>query len=323
VLFAVKGAVSIGLMYWVVQAALARDGVEALEASLSRVSLAWVTVAIALQLLPVLTGTVRWRLLLCAQGIRLPFSWLLRSYLVGRFIGAFTPSTAGLDFYRAWDVARETGETGKSAGVILVEKGLGLLAVALVCLGLLPFGARELLGTGAFVVAATAAFGSVVGIGVLARPARAKVLLRVLPAPLRTRAEKLLDAVSAPGLGAGVLVRGVALGLVAHVSLSAVFAATGVALGVDVRLESLVVVGNAIVIATLLPISIGGVGVRESVAVLLLSRVGVSVTDATLVALLGYFAGQVPALAGGVLLLVRRSARDGGATGSYPHRATR
>lgn len=307
-LFAVKAAVSVGLMYWVVRSALAHDGVDALGASLSRVSLVWVAAAVGLQSLPIVTGTLRWGLLLRAQGIRLAFPWLLRSYLVGRFIGAFTPSTTGLDFYRAWDVARETGDMGKSAGAVLVEKGLGLLAVAMVCLALFPFGARELLGTGAFVVAGAAAIGSVIGVAILARPAQSKVLLRVLPRVLRARAEKLLDAVSAPGLGASVLGRGIALGLFAHLSLSSVFAATGVALGVDVPLDTLLVVGNAIVIATLLPISIGGVGVREGVAVLLLSRIGVSVTDATLVALLGYLAGQVPALAGGVLLLLRRPA---------------
>ena len=78
----------------------------------------------------------------------------------------------------------------------------------------------------------------------------------------------------------------------------------------------MLVVGNAIVIAVLLPLSIGGVGVREGVAVVLLATAGVSSTDAVLVALLGYLTGQVPALLGGGLMAISRGAAS--ATGPAP-----
>ncbi len=82
-----------------------------------------------------------------------------------------------------------------------------------------------------------------------------------------------------------------------------VFAATGTALGVDASLAELAIVGNAIVLATLLPISVGGFGVREGTAVALLAVVGVPAGEAVFVALLGYLAAQPPALVGGVLQL--------------------
>jgi hypothetical protein len=82
--------------------------------------------------------------------------------------------------------------------------------------------------------------------------------------------------------------------------------ATAMALGVDVSAATLLVVGNAIVLAVLLPVSVGGVGVREGVAVMLLATAGVTSTEAVLVALLGYLTGQVPALFGGVLMAVGR-----------------
>jgi uncharacterized membrane protein YbhN (UPF0104 family) len=92
-----------------------------------------------------------------------------------------------------------------------------------------------------------------------------------------------------------------------HVLLSATFVASGYALGVSVGFLELLSVGNAIVLAVLLPVSIGGVGVREGTAVLLLSGAGVDTTDAVLLALLSYLTGQVPALLGGVLLAFGRA----------------
>lgn len=55
--------------------------------------------------------------------------------------------------------------------------------------------------------------------------------------------------------------------------------------------------------------SIGGVGVREGVAVALLVSAGdgsVTTTDAMLLALVGYLTGQAPALLGGILLAISR-----------------
>ena len=95
------------------------------------------------------------------------------------------------------------------------------------------------------------------------------------------------------------------LGLVTHVATTLVFAATGAALGVGVGTVDLMIVGNAIVLATLLPISVGGVGVREGTAVALLAAQGVSTADAALLAFLGYLCAQPPALVGGLWQALR------------------
>ena len=136
--------------------------------------------------------------------------------------------------------------------------------------------------------------------------------------------ERLLDAAGAPGLTLPVIAAAVALGATAHVAMSSVFALTALGLGLALDPMVAVVTGNVIVVATLLPISLAGVGVREGVAVVLLARSGVSTADATLVALLGYLTLQVPAIVGGLGSLLPdaygqpaapeadRSSRDGG-----------
>lgn len=303
VLFVLKVVVSVGLLGWLVRSMLLRDGVDGLLERLSTLSWPWLLACVVIHFAAVAAGTLRWRELLLARAIDLPRAWLYRTFLVGRFFGAFTPSTTGLDGYRGIEVARRTGHGATSAAVIVIEKLFGLVGMAVVCAALLPFGLVQRLGVTA--IAAALGMAAIAGLGLflVASPERAVSLARFAPGPLKKRVTSLASALAGAGLSSGTVVRALSLGVVTHLMLSATFVASGFALGVDVGFFELLSVGNAIVLAVLLPVSIGGVGVREGAAVLLLSGAGVATTDAVLLALLSYLTGQVPALAGGLLLL--------------------
>ena len=292
-ILALKVSVSLGLLGWVVHTAVTRDGAGALGARLAALSWPFVGLAVIVQLGAVGAGVLRWRVLLASRGITLPLGWLARSYLVGRFAGTFTPSTAGLDVYRVWAVARHTGERARATAAIVVEKIVGLLALSLACVLLLPLGGTRFFGPSAIAAAACILVGSIAALLVL----RSGALVRV----------RWLARLRLGELDRGVLARATGLGLISHIATSAVFVATAAALGLDVSPLSVLVVGNAIVVATLIPVSVGGLGVREGVAVALLAAVGISATEATLVALLDYLVGQVPRIAGELLTLGRRS----------------
>lgn len=307
-LLAVKAIVTLGLLGWLLRQMLVRDGVETLLDRAAHLTPTWLLAAVVLHFASVTTGVLRWRVLLGARGVTQPLDVLFRSFLVGRFLGAFTPSTTGLDGYRLWDMGRRTGDFTTSGAVILVEKLVGLVGMATVCLVLLPFGLLERLGLAGVLVALGMAAVAFAGLFVLASPARAAGLARLAPGPIRGRATKIAQA-----LAGGVSWRGLAaalsLGVLSHAFLSATFAASGLAVGIALSPLTLLAVGNAIVISVLLPVSIGGVGVREGVAVALLVSAGdgsVTTTDAMLLALVGYLTGQAPALLGGVLLALSR-----------------
>ena len=138
----------------------------------------------------------------------------------------------------------------------------------------------------------------------LSSPARARALTQLAPKRVRSLAERIASAASGGGLDLRTLALCVALGVLSHLAISSVFAATGLALGVDASVGTLLGVGNAITLAVLLPISVGGVGVREGVAVALLAGAGVPAADALLLATLGWVTGQAPALVGGLLMLL-------------------
>lgn len=304
-------AALLGVVLWLVATT---DGIAELPTRLGQLGGPAMALAFALPFVAVAAGVRRWQLLLAHEGVVLPFGVLLASFLRGRFVGAFTPSTAGLDLYRLVDIAKRTGAKAQSGRAILVEKLHGLVALSLVTFALLPFGLAHFFGAFGLLLAAALGLGAALGLVLLARPAWLAAIARCAPARIRGRVLSVAEALASRPASARELVRVVVLGVISHAATAGIFVGTGLALGVATDAFTLLVVGNAIVLATLLPISVGGVGVREGTAVALLACVGVGATDATLVGLLGYVVAQPPALAGGVLALLGRSATaaDGG-----------
>ncbi|MCA9580453.1 MAG: flippase-like domain-containing protein [Myxococcales bacterium] len=300
---ALRGTVTAGLLVGVGFLVLRRDGAEDLLARLLAADGAWMLAAFGLHFVAVLLGTFRWSALLRSVDVRLPLDWLLRTYFAGRFVGAYTPSTVGLDVFRMVRVARRTGDRSRPASILLSEKLIGFVGLALLSALLLPMGVVDAFGSkvayltlGLFVI-------SSIGLVALGQVRRFRGTFDRFGGRLGSGLRSLVRGLHAPRLGRQGWAGNILLAFLSHLATSLVFVATARALSIDVDASTLVAVGNAIVLATLLPVSIGGIGVREGVAVVLLGLAGVSPADATLVAFAGYLLGQGPALVGGAVLL--------------------
>ena len=97
----------------------------------------------------------RWLVLLRGQGIELPFRHIFGSFLIGRFIGTFLPSTAGLDGYKLYDAARFSGKTVEVTATTAIEKVMGIFGIFLSFLVALPFGIKIFGANGPMVAAIT------------------------------------------------------------------------------------------------------------------------------------------------------------------------
>jgi len=96
--------------------------------------------AAATKFVGILASMQRWRILIKGQGIELPFRHIFGSFLIGRFIGTFLPSTAGLDGYTLYDAARFSGRTVEVTAAKFLEKIIGLTGVFMTFMVALPFG---------------------------------------------------------------------------------------------------------------------------------------------------------------------------------------
>jgi uncharacterized membrane protein YbhN (UPF0104 family) len=291
--------VSLGLLAWVLHAAATHQGVDALWQRLRDLRAGWLVVACLLPCLAVLLAAVRWGVLLREEGVVLPLRWVVTHTLIGRFVGAFTPSTTGIDGYRTLAVARKSGRTLAASRALVFEKVVGLAGLAAVTSMGAALGLIGLTGHTVWLGVAACLAISALGYVVVRRPARIAALLPAHPRLARLR--KPLSEMAGSPARSGPLAIALVLGILNHVVTSAVFVAAAWAVRVDLGLGPLFGLGNAIVIATLLPISIGGLGVRELLAIQMLGTLGVAEGPALLVAIVGYLGGQTPAVLGGLL----------------------
>jgi uncharacterized protein (TIRG00374 family) len=232
-------------------------------------------------------GAVRWDRLLRLADISLPKREIFRIYAVSSFANAFLPTSVGGDVARPLMVSRSRSLLVRAASTVIVERLVALVALlALACVGLVLAPHDISRGsTGAVVVATLGLVGVLGSIAVFPRPF-ARLARTITPARF---SEELEDAVA---VVRAILASPVALLtiLVESIAFQALVTMQLVLLGRMIGAElsfGLAAVALALVtLATLLPISIGGFGVREGSYAVILAAGGISHTDAVLISLL-------------------------------------
>ncbi len=300
-----KVAVSVGITVFVVRKVLANESMDDLAAQLAAVSWPLLGLAFLAQISAMASNLVRWRMLLLGQGIEVPWRHLVGTFLIGRFVGSFTPSTTGLDGWRMYDIARHSGATARSVSVILVAKVIGFFVLSVLLLATLPWGVRYLGGSAILLVGAVVFPMGALALGVLLRPGLVRKLFERMPEKIRRKGGSTLDAVTAYGERRRHLLLAILFGFPVHGCTILIYLCTARALSVDTPAADLAFVSLMAIAATLLPISIAGVGVREGTFVGLLGTVGIATSAAALTGFLGYLCGEIISLFGGLVLLAR------------------
>lgn len=289
ILLALKLSVSIVLLVLL----FSRIDVRRLWATARLASVPWLLVAMLIFAINVLAAVWRWSLLLHAQRIRLRRRLLLGSFMVAAFFNNFLPSNIGGDVIRIGDTARAAGSKTLATMIILVDRGLGLMALVLVAaLGatagvrIHPTAAAPILPVwlwAGFLIGAVASAPAVLapdGFGRLLQP-----LTVFHPEWVGDRIEKLTGALvrfrSQPGALAGCFGGAVFV----QATMVVFYFAVGYALHLDVALSDLAVVVPVSFVVQMLPVSVNGFGVREATFSFYFSKIGHPIESALLLSL--------------------------------------
>ena len=306
-LIAAKAAVSIGLLYF----ALARTDFSAVSVRLSRLDVAWSLLAVTALGVQIVLISIRWRKIAESCEAELSLRRACHLNLIATFFNQVLPSTVGGDAVRLWLFARDGAGWSKAAYSVLLDRFVGVLALAFLVMVSLPWsfqliqnpiGRALLLAIGCGSVAA--------GIAFVALGSRGWVWMQRFW-PTRHLAELARTALSMFN-SASTFVLLLSVSLATHVMTAAV--AWSVARAVMVPFEffhALLLVPPVALIATV-PISIAGWGVRESALMLAFAYAGLSQSDGLVVSILfgaAYFV--VGIVGGGVWLLGGRPFRPG------------
>jgi uncharacterized membrane protein YbhN (UPF0104 family) len=255
----------------------------------------------ALLLVLLIMGLVaaRWRLLANWLGLAVPIRLALRAVFLGFFGSQVLPSTVGADLVRGYVLARHTAAIHRVAASVIADRLVGLFALCLLLAIFSPV-LQQLPPPYAGVVAPVALLASG---AVLLAFLLACTGIKIGPNLRLLRRWRELGTIDGVRLEARPIAGAVAFGLAIHalavVSASLVARAYGVepSLGVWVSIIPLSLLASA------LPVSISGWGVREGAIILLAGPLGVASAEALLVSVTLGLLNVIASLPGAVVLL--------------------
>ncbi len=248
-------------------------------------------------------AAVRWWLLLRCNTPGLPLWSVVRVTFASDFAGQFLPGTVGVELLRLVGISRATGNTAAAVSSIIADRLLSTAALAALVLSALAAAPRTLRVDPAIAVAGWACLALALAAGAAAMSPRARrAAERLLPRPLadhlQSRLNRLYAAFDQYRARRGLLALGALLALLFQSIRILMYFIGAVALGIDAPLSAFAVFIPIIIFLTLLPISIGGFGVREAAFMYLFAGVGVPGEQAVALSLFVYIVHMLCRLPG-------------------------
>jgi uncharacterized protein (TIRG00374 family) len=287
--------------------------------ALAAVSWGWVVFSLATFAASLVLGNVQWVMLLKLQGISIPFRRTLAFYFVGAFFNNFLPANIGGDVVRIHDVYKDSGKLDRAIAATVTDRLVGMMTLAVLAMPAGLYAAFRYTDLGLerdFGLASLGIVLAFVAILVLAflvlfsrRLARA---LRDLARPLLIRGlhdrfKRVYESFYLYSRSGRALWSVLALSLGVQALRTVVHYQVARAMGLPIPAIYFFLFVPVIAIFIALPISIGGLGVREGLGIYLFRKAvpAVSSEQAFMMGLVAYLVGVVVSLAGGVIYFAR------------------
>ena len=233
-----------------------------------------------------LLRTLRWRVLMAPQGIRLGFWESVNIYALAIFVGTVTPGRLG-EFIKTLYLRQKGNSFGSSFFSVFLDRMYDVIFLSIFGSGALS--AFFLVGEKAASIITWIIFGVSLGVVVLWFLAHGnrkeyivKVIMAVIPPSQKVRIVASLQDFSMGFRRAKPTALGYAF-LLTCLAWTANYSAIylfGVAMGFDISFFAMAGIAAICALVTMLPISVMGLGTRDAALILMLGRYGISETTA-------------------------------------------
>lgn len=302
---------------------LTRLPLREIEAVLHHPHWGWLAASFAIYAVSAALGAWQWSLILRAVGIAASGAEIARLYHIGLFFNNFLPANIGGDAWKILDLGARDGRRAGVLGATLLDRLIGLAALTLLaCVAMAVAGVLDvplpgiclvLLPVGALLFAVLAALLSR-RLGAMSIALAHRLGLERLAGPLARFTADLSRVRRRVGWLNGIFA--LSLGIQALRLLTHLTAAWGLGIALTgAAALQLTVLIPLLALSLTLPISINGIGLRESVSASLLIWAGLAAPQAVAMELVSYLVQVAYSLVGGVMLWRHRrpgSGRDRG-----------
>jgi hypothetical protein len=235
----------------------------------------------------------RWQLLAAILKVRGRYSEFLAYTFVGMFTNLFVPGLLGGDAARSVYLGRRRGRMGEAIASVVADRGVGLIGL----FWLAAFAAKFLnfAPLPSSVITPTVAVGAITLAGFLAAPLVAR-MIHLMPRPLRRAGGIVAPYLHHPG----ALIPAIALSILLQITLAAGQYLLALGLGITVPLSLFILCVPIANVFASLPLTLNGLGIRESAYLVLFGTAGMRKEDAIALGLLWFAVTMVGGLTGAI-----------------------
>ena len=249
----------------------------------------------------------RWQLFLRAKDVNVSVGELFSFYMVGMFVNNFMPGSIGGDIVKSYYLYKRTGKLEITVISVFLERFTGLLGLCLLALITLAIGYRYLNSPIVVIsVVGSAAFLMLIVVGLWQLPnlvARMPWISRFVPQRLSESAVELYASLASYRHHVPMLCLAIGISTVLQLMFAAYYSLASIAMGIPIDLIYFLLFLPAVTLVSLIPLSLGGLGIREASLVVLFGAAGIPPAEVVSVSLTLHFVNAILSLWGGFLLL--------------------
>ena len=222
---------------------------------------------------------LRWEMLLKALNIRLPLKRIIISFSAGIFFSLFLPSTIGGDFMRSIDLAAHTKRPKEVVATVLLDRISGFIGLVSLALLATLFGWRFIQDRSVLLYVFLITLVLVAVLLVLFNKFAYTKINKLLHSPgagkIRESIKNLHQEIHYFKHHKKVIIKNLILSLFIQVTAPLTFFVIALSLGLKIKLLYFFIFIPIICAITLVPISIGGLGLRDATTIFFFAKVGV------------------------------------------------
>ena len=237
-------------------------------------------------------GLLRWQMLLKAVKVEIPLKRIITAYSGGIFFSLFLPSSIGGDVARSIDLAKHTQKPREIVATVLLDRLSGYTGLVIVVICAL-FAGKRIIGGDITILISAALITGILAVILLILFNRFLYLQinKLLRAPhagrIRESLESLFQEIHYFRKHKKVLFYNILVSVAIQTLGPLIFYLTALSLGVSgVNLIYFFIFIPIIGAVTLLPISLGGFGIRENTSMILFAKAGMARNSAVAMAFL-------------------------------------
>jgi uncharacterized protein (TIRG00374 family) len=256
-------------------------------------------------------GLLRWNLLLKGLGIRVRLHRLFLSYLSSLFFNLVLPSTIGGDAIRTMDISQHTQRP--SSGIlatVVLDRALGFFGLFIVLIISLTFGFKVFNDVSILWVTFFLLLLVLFLSGLMFWSRFFHHFFRFLPFErFKEYLYKIHEATSSYKERQDILWGALFLSVLAHVGLAVVYYLLAFSVHAPLNFLYFLILVPMITAFSTLPVSIGGLGLRDAASVVVFTKVGLTAAKAFALSLINFGFMFIVGISGGicyVFILYRR-----------------